>query len=311
MKSIKIFSSFAFPLILFFLLFVTACSDKEEMETEEPGNSIVDIAASNSDFSTLVTALTRTNLVSALEGEGPFTVFAPTNAAFTNLLNAIGASGLDDIDNNTLSSILLYHVVPDMALSTSLSTGYINTLSTASPGGNNLSLYISTMGGVRINGNVNVVTADIQADNGIIHVVDNVITIPNLVDAALANNNFSNLVAAVVEAGLVDALNGDGPFTVFAPTNQAFEALLMNLGVSNVSEIPIETLTSVLLYHVVQGNVRASDLSNGDVPTLNGSTININLSGGVNINGNTQVIQANVQTSNGVIHAINNVLLPQ
>ncbi len=300
------------PVLMSFaiLLGFSSCSDNEPI-VEEPTNSIVDIALSNPDFSTLVDALSRTNLVSALQGEGPFTVFAPTDAAFSNLFNTLGLSGLDEIDNSTLTSILLYHVVPDEALSSSLSTGYIQSLSTAAPDGNTLSLFVSTMGGVSINGNVNVVSADIIADNGVVHVVDRSITLPNVVDAAIANNTFSSLVAAVVEAGLVDALNGEGPFTVFAPTNEAFSELLTHLGVGSISEIPVETLTSVLLYHVVEGNITSSDLLSGEVTTLNGSTLNINVGGNVVINGNTQVIIADVQTSNGVIHAINNVLLPQ
>ena len=292
------------------LLGFTSCGDNEPM-VEEPSNSIVDIASANPDFSTLVDALSRTNLVSALQGEGPFTVFAPTDAAFSNLFNTLGLSGLDDIDNSTLTSILLYHVVPGKALSSSLSTGYIQSLSTAAPEGNTLSLYVSTMGGVFINGNVNVVSADIIADNGVVHVVDRVIAIPNIVDAAIANTAFSSLVSAVMEAVLVDALNGEGSFTVFAPTNEAFSELLTHLGVGSISEIPVETLTAILLYHVVEGNITSSDLLSGEVTTLNGSNLNINVGVNVVINGNTQVIIADVQTSNGVIHAINNVLLPQ
>jgi len=114
-----------------------------------------------------------------------------------------------------------------------------------------------------------------------------------------------------VKADLAGTLSGDGPFTIFAPTDDAFEALFVDLGVSGIDDLSVETLTPILLYHVVSGNVRAEDVSTGMVPTLNESNmLDIDASSGVVINGNTNVIATNVQGSNGVIHAIDKVLLP-
>jgi len=291
-------------------LIMTSCGDDEIIDPEE-SNTIVDIAVNDARFTTLVAALQKANLVDALAADGSMTVFAPTNDAFSALLNALGAASLDDLSAETLTPILLYHVLGIEALSTSLTEGYVPTLSTSGPNDAAVDLLIGLQNGVSINGTSNVIQADVDADNGVIHVIDEVLLPPNVVDAAIDNNAFSNLVAAVVEAELVEALSGDGPFTVFAPTNQAFADLLAALGVGSVSEIPDETLTAVLLYHVVSGNVSSTDLVNGMVPTLNtDNMITVNVDGGVTLNDDINVIAADVQTTNGIIHVIDKVLVP-
>jgi transforming growth factor-beta-induced protein len=170
-------------------------------------------------------------------------------------------------------------------------------------------MYISVEGGVSINKNTKVTAADITAKNGVIHVVDKVILPPSVVNIALDNDNFSILVQAVVKAGLVDALSGLGPFTVFAPTNAAFNALFAQLGISGIDALTADQLIPILTYHVVSGNVLSTALSNGQVSTLSGKSLNVNLSGGVKIN-DSEVVAANIQGSNGVVHVINKVLLP-
>jgi transforming growth factor-beta-induced protein len=155
------------------------------------------------------------------------------------------------------------------------------------------------------------VATDVVATNGIIHAIDKVILPPTVVDIALANSNFTHLVQAVVRAGLVDALKAEGPFTVFAPTNDAFEALFTALGVDDVNGIDVETLTAVLLGHVVSGNVASGSLSTGSVPTLNeGQSLAIDVSSGVTINTDVNVVLADVQGSNGIVHVIDKVILP-
>ncbi len=272
-------------------------------------NTIADIAAANSEFSILVEALMKADLVGAVaDSEAELTVFAPTNDAFSALLSDLGASSLDDIPVETLTEILLYHVIGSKAMSTDLSTGYLPTLSIFSD--NNMSVYVKVDNGVHINGSTMVTTPDIEADNGVIHVVDKVILPPSVVDIAIANDNFSILVSAVVKADLVDALSADGPFTVFAPTNAAFEALFTELGVSGIEDLTAEQLTPILTYHVVSGNVLSSDLSNGEVPTLNtGHNITVDLSSGVMVN-ESNVVAADIQGANGVVHVIDKVLLP-
>jgi len=174
-----------------------------------------------------------------------------------------------------------------------------------------MDLYISTEDGVTINANTSVTMADVEAINGVIHVIDHVILPPSVVNIAIDNPNFSILVSAVVKAGLADALSGAGPFTVFAPTNDAFENLFQALGVSGVEDLSAEQLTPILLYHVVQGNVLSTDLSNGEVGTLNESnSLQIDLTSGVKIN-DSNVIAADIQGANGVVHVIDKVLIPE
>ncbi|KJF43026.1 fasciclin domain-containing protein [Draconibacterium sediminis] len=272
-------------------------------------NTIADIAVANSEFSILVEALMKADLVGAVaDSEAELTVFAPTNDAFTALLSDLGATSLDDVPVETLTSILLYHVIGSKAMSTDLATGYFPTLSTFSD--NNMSMYIQVGEGVTINANTSVTTADIEADNGVIHVVDKVILPPSVVDIAIANENFSTLVSAVVKAGLVDALSAEGPFTVFAPTNAAFDVLFADLEISGIDDLTAEQLTPILMYHVVSGNVLSTALTNGEVPTLkDGSNITVDLSSGVMIN-QSKVVAADVQGANGVVHVIDKVLIP-
>ena len=298
----------------FGLVFNTSCDDDDD-DTIGPiviKKSVVDIAASNENFTSLVAALSKADLVNTLKGDGPFTVFAPTNEAFEDLFDILQVSGIEEIPAETLTPILLYHVLGVEASSADLSTGYVQTLSTKSPGENSLSLYIELDNGVKLNKNTMVTTADIMASNGIIHVIDKVLLPPKVVDIASTNSNFSILVSAVVKANLVETLNGEGPFTIFAPTDVAFEALFTSLGVNGIDDIAAEDLVPILTYHVISGNIRAADVSSGTVETLNaGNNIEFNVSGSaVTINGDTQVIATDVQGTNGVIHVIDKVLIP-
>jgi transforming growth factor-beta-induced protein len=276
----------------------------------EKSNTIADIAVANSEFSILVEALMKADLVGAVaDKEAELTVFAPTNDAFVALLSDLGANSLDDISVESLTNILLYHVIGSKAMSSDLTSGYYPTLSTFS--GNNISMYVQVDGGVSINNSTMVTAADVEADNGVIHVVDKVILPPSVVNIAIDNANFSTLVSAVVKAGLVETLSGEGPFTVFAPTNDAFETLFAALGISGIDDLTAEQLIPILTYHVVSGNVLSTDLSSGTVPTLSdGKQLTVDLSSGVKIN-DSQVLAADIQGANGVVHVIDKVLLPE
>lgn len=271
--------------------------------------SLTGHAVANENFSSLAAAVTKAGLADALNDESAvYTVFAPVNAAFEQLLSDLGVT-LDDLTADDLTPILLYHVVNSFVPAADVASGFVSTLSPAQ--GRNASLQIGTDGGVVLNGSSNVVATDVVATNGIIHAIDQVVLPPTVVDIALNNPDFSILVEAVVKADLVNALNGEGPFTVFAPVNAAFEELFTALGVSGVEDIDVATLTSVLLAHVVSGNVASGDLSNGSVPTLNDSrSLEINVDNGVVIDGEINVILADVQGSNGIIHVIDKVIVP-
>ncbi|NVO21676.1 MAG: fasciclin domain-containing protein [Bacteroidetes bacterium] len=261
--------------------------------------TVADLAAGNSSFTTLVSALSGAGLVPALsDPAGTFTVFAPTNDAFA----ALPSLPAD------LKPILLYHVLGSTVYSNEVTTGYAKTLSTymTYP----MDVYINTTSGVKINNSASVVLADVVGTNGVIHVIDKVLLPPTVVGIAVNNPAFSTLVSAVVKAGLAETLNGSGPFTVFAPTNEAFSALFNTLGVSGLDALTAEQLTPILLYHVVSGNNVSSSLMSGKIPTLQGTDISVTVGKGVVLNGNTNVILADVQGSNGVVHAIDKVLLP-
>jgi transforming growth factor-beta-induced protein len=294
-------------LLIFSVLFFASCNDDDEMD-EAGEKNIVEVAAEAGQFNILIQAAQKAGLAEYLSTTDGITVFAPTDAAFEALLTDLGATSLDEIPVADLTNILLYHVIGSKAMSSVLQTGYLPTLSKL--GDNSISMYINLANGVAINKNTKVTTADVLAKNGVIHVVDKVILPPSVVNIALDNDNFSILVQAVVKAGLVDALSGAGPFTVFAPTNDAFNTLFAQLGISGINDLSAEQLIPILTYHVVSGNVLSKSLSNGNVGTLNeGKNLTVNINSGVKIN-SSEVIAADIQGSNGVVHVINKVLIP-
>jgi transforming growth factor-beta-induced protein len=289
------------------IFILTGCEKSEDDMKQAADMTIAEYASSDANFSILVQALAKADLVNVLNGTGNFTVFAPTNDAFTALFNELGISGIDALSRETLTPILLYHVLGTEAKSSMISSGYYSTLSPAQ--GSTLSLKVDVSSGVKLNKTANVTTADVDVKNGVIHVIDKVLLPPSVVDQALNNDSFSILVQAVVKANLVDVLNGTGPFTIFAPTNAAFQALFTTLGISGIADLSAEQLVPILTYHVVSGNVLSTQLQAGNVETLNGS-ISVALTPVPTINGNSKIIATDVQASNGVIHVIDQVLLP-
>ncbi|MBN1159262.1 MAG: fasciclin domain-containing protein [Bacteroidales bacterium] len=307
MKNFRISLYPALALLLMGMFVFSSCEKDEDADLTEEVQNIVEIASSDDSFSTLVSALSKANLATTLQGSGPFTVFAPTNDAFDQLFDDLGVSDLDDLSAAALTPILLYHVLSGQALSTNLSSGFVSTLSPG-PEDTKVSLQVE-LGSVILNGSAQVTSADIMASNGVIHVIDEVLLPPDLVDIALNNSDFSILVQAIVKAELTDALLGDGPFTVFAPTNDAFEDLFTSLGVSGIADLTKAQLEPILLYHVVSGNISSGDLSSGDVSTLQGDNITINVGTNITINGTANVVFADIQATNGIVHVIDEVLL--
>jgi transforming growth factor-beta-induced protein len=272
--------------------------------------SIVDIAVADARFSTLVAALQKADLVGALSGKGPFTVFAPTNDAFSALLAQLGISAEELLNSPDLKDILLYHVVAGKATAADVvKLSKVTTLN-----GKDIAIEVKDSS-VILNGKVKIIITDIMASNGVIHVIDAVLlppALPSIVDIAVADKRFSTLVAALTKAGLVDDLSAKGPFTVFAPTNDAFAALLADLGISAEQLLNSPDLGSILLYHVAAGKVPASEVVKlNKVTTLQGDDIMIEVKdGNVILNGKIKVIITDIMASNGVIHVIDGVLLP-
>jgi len=315
------------------LLAITAfwsCSNDDDVVVvpSTPLN-VVQTAQATPSLSILVDALTQANLVGALTANGERTVFAPNNDAFTAFLSAKGFASLSDVPNAVLTQILLNHVVDGSNIESSTlvnTTGYVSTLASG-PNSSKLSLFYNGNNGVILNGGSTVINADVSTTNGIVHVVDQVIDIPTVVTFAVADPAFDSLQEALTTStpgtdfasilsrteDNADGINPD--FTVLAPTNDAFSAITTS---------PTEAqLTNILLHHVFSGaNVRSGDLTpNGDTTaaSLEGDDVTVTLPGtGGNIanvedgSGNTDIgiIAVDVQASNGVIHAVNKVLLP-
>ena len=267
--------------------------------------AIPTVATGTGIHTSLVAAVVQAELLATLHGDGPFTVFAPTDDAFA-------AAGIDlaALDNDegkaTLTDILLYHVISGSVASSALTDGMIAT----AVNGDDLTFTVGE--GVMVN-DANVIVADVEASNGIIHVIDKVLMPPaDLVDiptVAQGTGIHESLVAAVIQANLLSTLQAQGPFTVFAPTDDAFEAAGIDLNTLN-NEEGLAILTDILLYHVVSGAVPSSAVTDGLVAAaVNGDDLTFTVGEGVMVN-DANVILADVQASNGIIHVIDKVLMP-
>jgi transforming growth factor-beta-induced protein len=262
---------------------------------------IVETAVSAGSFTTLVAAVKAAGLVDTLKGKGPFTVFAPSDEAFKKLPAGTVEGLLKDIPK--LKSILLYHVVPGKVMAVD-----VVKLKEAKTALGQM-LAVDATDGVKIN-TAKVVKADIVTKNGVIHVIDSVL-LPkaDLVDTAKAAGSFKTLLAAVEAAGLVETLRGAGPYTVFAPTDEAFGKLPAGTVEGLLKDIP--KLKSILLYHVVPGKVTADQVTKlSEAVTAQGQKVTIAVADGVKIN-DARVVKTDITTGNGVIHVIDSVMLPQ
>ena len=334
-----------FKLLVVFLLVtsITACSDDDNNNDNPQPMTVVDVAVANG-FTSLAAALQATDLVTTLEGAGPFTVFAPTNEAFTALLNATGLdlANLSTAEETLVRNILLNHVIVGANIQAetliSAGSGYASTASPGPAANTNLSLYYNVIGGTvelnggsDVDGGADVTTPNVSASNGTIHVVDAVIGLPTIATFATTNPALESLVAALqlADSGTptvnwINTVSGSenenlAPFTVFAPTNTAFANLLLELdptGNTTLGDLDPAVVNAVLTYHVVaSANVQSSGLGdlNGVIPTLGGD---LTLSG-ITItddNGRDSAILApdlvDIQATNGVVHAIDTVILP-
>jgi len=277
---------------------------EEEVMMEEEAPDIVDVAVAAGSFETLVAAVQAAGLEEALRGEGPFTVFAPSDEAFAALPEGTVEALLEDPEGQ-LSRILLYHVVPGKVMAADVSDG----LSAETLRGAEVNFSVSD-GMVMIN-EAQIVATDIEATNGVIHVIDSVILPPaDIVDVAVEAGSFETLVAAVQAAGLEEALRGKGPYTVFAPTDEAF-AKLPEGTVEGLLADP-EALSEILLYHVVPGKVMAADVSDGlEAETLQGASVRFAIhSDGAPAIEDALITATDIEAFNGVIHVIDSVILP-
>jgi uncharacterized surface protein with fasciclin (FAS1) repeats len=278
---------------------------------------VVQVAQSSADYSILVEAVSAAGLVDTLRGAGPFTVFAPTNAAFAALLTELQLTKEQLLNNKPLlTAVLTYHVLPAKVERAQVPLG--KAITTVQGGffkieANNNVLTIQD----GRNRSSRIIATDLQARNGVIHVIDKVL-LPadkNIVQTAQALPQFSILVEAVVAAELATTLSGTGPFTVFAPTNDAFAALLTELQVTKDQLLANKALlTKVLTYHVLPSLVLKADVPVGSpITTVQGETFTVNSSLVITDQRNrtAKIAATDVFTSNGVIHVIDKVILPK
>lgn len=289
------------------LIGITACDD--DNPAPEPTQNVIELASETGYLSILNEGISRfPDLASTLSG-GEFTVLAPNDIAFANLLEAVGQTSLDDIPDEVLRNILSYHVIPNQTITAEqLSNTTLGTVS-----GEDVTVSID--GEVTFNGSASVINADIFATNGVVHVIDEVLINPSIqpivgtvVAPAYFNKDFTTLIAAVEAASpniLATLLNNDTK-TIFAPTNEAF----IQAGIDMLPDQA--TLNAVLTYHVLGQEVRAADIADGssEATTLNGDIYLSNTADGVFINGTTEVTATDIDANNGVVHVINRTLLP-
>jgi uncharacterized surface protein with fasciclin (FAS1) repeats len=328
MKINNQFSSVLFAALLGATISFSSCKDDDDVPPPPKTNTITDVVVGNASFSVLKEAVVKAKLDATLSSAGPFTVFAPDNAAF-GLAN-INSAFVAGASEAALKDLLLYHTLPAKILAAGVPAGPNAKVVTATVGGaGGDSVFVTrNANGVFVNG-IKVATPDIPADNGVIHQLSVALNKPkgNIVQTAQAvtggDNGLDSLVVAVTAAGLGSTLSGS-VYTVFAPTNKAFRDVLTALSLPNVKSIPLATLTGVLTYHVTAASapsgprVFSSDLPNGTLPMLSGKSTTTNVATtGATIKGlgnganASNILVANVMCSNGVVHVIDRVLLPQ
>ena len=310
--------------LLFVAFFITSCDDDDDTTTPQQ-QTIATIASNNPEFTSLVAALDKAGLTTTLNSSGSFTVFAPTNDAFTAFLTANGFADLDAVPVPLLKEVLLNHVISDELFANELSSSYVKTLAKgAASTTNTLSMFVDTSSGVKLNGVSTVTQADINASNGVIHKVNAVIGLPTVVTHATANANFTSLVAALTRSDQADQnfvgiLSGtaNSPFTVFAPTNAAFGSLLTEFSWADLNAVPETVLEKTLKYHVVTGsNILASGIPSTatNINTFLNQKKRVNATGGAKItdynNRVSNIVSTDVQCDNGVIHVLDKVIVP-
>ena len=297
---------YTLPVILALAAPAFAQADASAKKTDNL--TVVEIAVANGNFKTLVAALKAADLVETLSGKGPFTVFAPTDAAFAKLPKETLESLLKPENKAKLAAILTYHV----AGAKMPAADVVKAKSIATVNGQSLTVVVKD-GKVTIDG-ANVVTTDIKGSNGVIHVIDAVVMPkPNLVETAANAKSFTTLLAAATAAGLADTLANGGPFTVFAPTDEAFAKLPKGTVESLLKPENKEKLVAILKNHVVAGPVMAAqavELTEAKTIGETKLTLSYDKKAKVLSVGDAKVVTADVVAGNGVIHVVDSVILP-
>ena len=323
-KNLKLFT------VLFLALAIQSCSNNDDDDYVTQPKTIFEQVATSSNYSSLAYALQKTGLYAAFDGSNAndvYTLFAPNNMAFSRFLMESGFSNIDDVPVSVLKKVLLNHAIEGEVTYRDFETGYYTSAAQYINGDSmrNLSMHIEQVNmRVTLNGESRITQGNVYATNGVIHAVDRVVPIPSIVTFAKADKGLTNLLIALTRPDLTadfasilstNVGTPPAPFTVFAPTDQAFIDLLTELGAQSLSDIDEATLKATLTYHVIgEANAYSTDLSdNLELNTL-GGPITANITGGATLtDGNNRVsniIAVDIQADNGVIHVIDKVILP-
>ncbi|MEM6673911.1 MAG: fasciclin domain-containing protein [Planctomycetota bacterium] len=284
-------------------------SPRAALASNTAEKDIVDTAIEAGNFKTLAAALGAADLVEAMRAKGPFTVFAPTDAAFAKLPEGTLDTLLKEENKGMLAGILTYHVVPGKLDSDTIVKEEFTTATTLN--GQRIDIKIEE-GAVYVDG-AKVTATDIPCTNGVIHVIDSVITpvSDNLVEVAAGAKSFTTLLAAAKAAGLADTLSKGGPFTIFAPTDEAFGKLPEGTIASLLKPENKGKLQAILKHHVVEGRVYADQAAGLTMAaTLNETKLPVAIGEGKAMIGGANIVTTDIEASNGVIHVIDAVLIP-
>lgn len=292
-------------LITIFSIFILACNDVHDLP---PTNEqlLVETAAEKGNLSLFVQAIDHAGLRQALSDQGPFTIFAPNDQAFTEALRSIGASSIQNIPRDNLAALLVYHVIPGRILSNQIPTGEVETFL------QNAVLNISRAGGdIILNDSIRIINRNIEARNGMIHEIDKVLFPPsNSILDVIENNGFTSLLNAVLRANIDEELASGGPFTLFAPNNAAFTRFLNDKGLMSAEFLALPNLEELIKIHLLEGVLPAAGLEAGAYLSTTGKPIFISRApnGALWINGNTRVTSTNLGADNGLVHVIDYVI---
>lgn len=310
------------------LLLNTSCEDADDNDNIIPGKNLFERISENSELTQLKTALEITSLDFTLSNTGSFTLFAPTDAAFNQYLSANGFTDLNAVPVDDLRNLLQYHLLQTLTRSEDFLPGYAKTSANNLEQQQNLDLYIQTAPTLLLNGTTAITTGNVTGNNGILHIVDNVLSLPTVATLVQANPDFSNLLIALNQEGLTTTLENmtttgtnPAPYTVFGPSNAAFQALIDESTTDSLNTfadvLALPNLTDILLNHVVSGSsLRGESFSDGImIDPITAGMLTVNTTGGAVITDQTSrlvsIIGIDLTATNGVLHILNNVLLPQ
>ena len=325
MKTIKNLKLLIFN--LFITLFISSCVNDDSIVVNPTPISeltLTEVIVSSPNVSIFLEALLRTNLDGTFNSSETYTLFVPNNAAFERFFDEVNVTGLSAFSNEELADLVLNHVLDTEELTTDFSTGYINTLSVGADS-NEISLYINTDGNIELNSRASLIENDfdVETSNGIIHVIDEVINVPSVYNHIEINPNFSTFLSALsrttFSTDFTDLLQGatDSPFTVFVPTNAAFESLLSDLEVDSLDDIDDTTLENIINHHISSEiNITSSTFTDAQIiSTLSEVDLEVDFNDGIKlIDGSGEssgIILTDIQSGNGILHGIDRVLLPE